>query len=56
MVKLQNTGKQYYITIPEELVRKMKWKKGKELFISKCHNEEFLYIESMHNKKGVKNG
>ena len=49
MVKLQNNGKQFTITIPEELVKKMKWKKGETLFVSKNHNEEFLYIEKMNN-------
>jgi hypothetical protein len=51
MVKLQNTGKQYYITLSEELVKRMNWKKGEDLFISKGRNEEFLYIEKNRNIK-----
>lgn len=51
MVKLQHTGKQFQLTVPEELVKRMKWKKGDELFISKNHNEEFLYIERIKAKK-----
>ena len=56
MPKLQNNSKQYTITISEELVKKMNWKKGDELFISKGRNEEFLYIEKMNNKKEGTNG
>jgi bifunctional DNA-binding transcriptional regulator/antitoxin component of YhaV-PrlF toxin-antitoxin module len=45
MVKLQHNGRQYTITIPEELVRKLGWKKGDELFVQKEREKKIVYIE-----------
>ncbi len=50
MAKLQYNGNQYTITIPEDLIRRMGWEKGCELFLSKGRNEEFLYVEKMIEK------
>lgn len=54
MAKLQFNGRQYTITISEELIKRMNWKKGDEIFISKSHNEDFLYIEKQQKHKVVK--
>lgn len=45
MVKLQHTGKQYYVTISEEHIKRMGWKKGIELYIAKDPDRNLLYIE-----------
>ncbi len=47
MVKLQHTGKQFYVTISEEFIKRMGWKKGETLFVSKGRGEDFLYIEKL---------
>ena len=44
MAKIQHNGKQYTITLPEELIKIMKWKKGLEVYIAKDPEKERLYI------------
>jgi hypothetical protein len=59
MPKIQHTGKQYTVTISEENIKRMKWKKGTEVYIAKDSEEDRLYIEEMpkvKNKGGGKNG
>lgn len=51
MVKLLFTGKQYMITISPDLVKKMGWKRGSELIISKIPEKELLYIEEIKKRK-----
>jgi hypothetical protein len=45
MVKIQHTGKQYYITISEENMNRMGWKKGTDVYIAKDPDRNLLYIE-----------
>lgn len=47
MVKLQFNKKQYTITVSNDLVKRMGWKAGAELFISKDPNSDMLYIEEI---------
>lgn len=47
MVKLLYTGKQYQITIPKDHIKRMKWKRFDELYITKDPEKDFLYIEKM---------
>jgi hypothetical protein len=47
MVKLQFNKKQYTLTLSSDLVRRMGWKQGAELFISKDPNSDMLYIEEI---------
>lgn len=55
MVKLQHNGKQYTITLPEDLITAMNWKKGEQLIVSKNYGEDFLYIAKIGAKeRGVK--
>lgn len=51
MSKIQHTGKQYTVTIPEEAIKRMKWKKGTEVYIAKDPNRDLLYIEEIQSKK-----
>lgn len=52
MVRIQHTGKQYTITIPEEHIKRLRWKKGDEVYIAKSPEKNLLYIEKMPNKRG----
>jgi hypothetical protein len=47
MVKLQFNKKQYTITLSSDLVKRMGWKPGAELFISKDPNSDMLYMEEI---------
>ena len=47
MVKLQFNKKQYTLTLSSDLVKRMGWKQGAELFISKDPNSDMLYIEEI---------
>lgn len=47
MVKLQYTGKQYTLTISEDNIKRMGWKKGDNLYIAKLPDKTMLYIEKM---------
>lgn len=51
MVTLGYTGKQYQITIPIEHIRRMGWKKGDKLYITKDPEKDYLYIEKMPKRK-----
>ncbi|MBI2545589.1 hypothetical protein HYV81_00215 [Candidatus Woesearchaeota archaeon] len=54
MTKLQHTGKQFYLNIPKEHIRKLNWKKGDEIYITKDPIKDVLYFEKMPGRK--KNG
>lgn len=61
MPKIQHNGKQFTITISEENIKRMRWKKGMEVYIAKDPDRNILYIEQMPEikqkvKKGEKNG
>lgn len=47
MPKIQFNGNQYTITIPPEAIRRMKWKKGMEVYIGKDPDRDLLFIEKM---------
>lgn len=51
MTKLQHNGRQHTITLPEDSIRRMGWKKGTELYIAKDPDRNLLYIEEMPNGK-----
>ena len=55
MVKLQfiKSNNQYTITISSEHIKRMKWKKGDEIYVTKHPDGEFLYLEKM--SKSIKN-
>ncbi len=50
MVKLLSTGKQYVLTISPDLVKRMGWKKGTEVIISKIPEKDLLYIEEIKKR------
>lgn len=54
MVKILFTGKQYMITISPDLVKRMGWKKGTAVIISKIPEKDILYIEEIKERKKVK--
>ena len=68
MVKLQFNKKQYTITVSSDLVKRMGWSAGAELFVSKDPHSDMLYIEeimssnsstqlqSVSNKSNVQKG
>ena len=47
MPKIQFNGKQYTVSIPPDSVKRMKWKKGTEVYIEKDPDRNILYIEKM---------
>lgn len=47
MSKIQHTGKQFIITIPEDAIKRMGWKKGTEVYIAKDPDRKTLYLEEM---------
>jgi len=51
MVKLLSTGKQFVVTISPDLVKRMGWKKGTEVIISKVLDKDLLYIEEIKKKR-----
>ena len=51
MVKILFTGKQYLITLSKDLVKRMGWKKGTEIIISKIPEKDFLYIEEIKKRR-----
>ena len=53
MTKLQFNGNQFTITISKELIERVSWKKGANLFVGKGRNEDFLYIEEAGKKKMI---
>ena len=51
MAKIQSTGKQFTITISPDLIKRMGWKKGTEVIISKIPEKDMLYIEEIRKKR-----
>ena len=51
MTKIQSTGKQYVVTISPDLIKRMGWKKGTEIIISKDHDKDMLYVEEIKDGK-----
>lgn len=51
MVKILFTGKQYMITISPDLIKKLGWKKGTEVIISKVPEKDLLFIEEIKKRK-----
>ena len=47
MVKIQESGGQYRITIPKELLDLLRWKKGEEIVIAKYPEKNILYLEKV---------
>jgi len=50
MTRLLFTGKQFIITISPDLVKRMGWKKGTEVIISKIPEKDLLYIEEIKKR------
>jgi len=50
MVKIQFNQNQYTVTISPEHIKRMKWKKGTEVYITKHPDKEMLYIEEYPKK------
>ncbi|MFA6089098.1 MAG: hypothetical protein WC755_04505 [Candidatus Woesearchaeota archaeon] len=55
MVKLQFNKKQYTITVSSDLVKRMGWSAGAELFVSKDPHSDMLYIEEITSLKSSSN-
>ena len=51
MTKILHTGKQYVVTLAPDLIKRMGWKKGTEILISKIPEKDMLYIEEIKKKK-----
>lgn len=51
MTKIQYNGRQYTITISEDNIKRMKWKKGTEIYIAKDPDRNLLYIEEIPDDK-----
>ena len=51
MARILFNGKQYTLTISPDLIRRMGWKKGTEVIISKELNSDVLYIEEIKDEK-----
>lgn len=47
MVKLQFNKRQYTVTLSSDLVKRMGWKPGEEIFISKDPHSDMLYVEKI---------
>ena len=54
MAKISNTGKQFTITIPKELIKIMGWDENTEVIISKYPEKKVVYIEKIEEKKNAK--
>lgn len=50
MAKIQHTGRQHIITLPEELMSLMKWKKGTNVYIGKDPDRDRVYIVKIPKK------
>lgn len=48
---IQYNGRQYTVTISEEHIKRMGWKKGKEVYIAKDPDRNLLYIEGVMDDK-----
>ena len=51
MTRLLFTGKQFMITVSPDLVKRMGWKKGTEVILSKIPEKDLLYIEEIKSRK-----
>ena len=51
MGKILHTGKQFVLTIPAGLVKRMGWKKGTEVIVSKLLEKDILFIEEIKKRK-----
>lgn len=51
MSKIQSTGRQHIVTLPEEIIRLMKWKKGTEVYIAKDPDKDRVYITDLPKDK-----
>jgi bifunctional DNA-binding transcriptional regulator/antitoxin component of YhaV-PrlF toxin-antitoxin module len=47
MAKIQFNNRQYTVTIPKEIIQRMGWKKGAEVFVGKDYDKNIVYIEKM---------
>ena len=50
MAKISNTGKQFTITVPKELMKMMGWNEDTEVIISKYPEKEILFIEKIKKR------
>jgi len=51
MTKIQFNGNQFTITISKEIMEKMGWKKGTDIFVGKDRESDFVYIENLNKKR-----
>lgn len=47
MSKIQFTGKQHTVTIPKDVMDRMGWKTGTDVYIGKDPNRDSLFVEEM---------
>ena len=50
MAKISNTGKQFTVTIPKDLMQLMGWSENTEVIISKYPEKEIIFIEKIKRK------
>ena len=50
MSKILDTGKQYIVTIPKDIIELMGWRKGSTIIISKYPDKNILFIEEIKKK------
>ena len=50
MAKISNTGKQFTITVPKELMKMMGWNEDTEVVISKFPEKDILFIEKIKKR------
>ena len=50
MAKISNTGKQFTITLPKELMKMMGWNENTEVVISKYPEKDILFIEKIKKR------
>ena len=50
MAKISNTGKQFTITIPKDLMEIMGWNETTEVIISKYPEKDIVFIEKIKKK------
>jgi len=51
MAKILYNGKQYTLTVSPDLIKRMGWKKGTEVIISKDMHSDMLFIEEIKDEK-----
>ncbi len=47
MAKIQFNNRQYTVTIPKDIIERMKWKKGTKIIVGKGVENNIVYIEEM---------